>query len=85
VDGQAVMQGGDYRLPAASSLASVPKPCGTTPSGCTQLLALDEALQRLATRDARAAQVVEMRFFDGMEIHEIADILDISERSVKRD
>src|SRR5262249_11799992 len=34
-----------------------------------QLLALDEALQRLAAQDARAAQVVEMRFFGGMEIH----------------
>ena len=56
-----------------------------SPAQSSQLLALDRALQRLAERDERAAQVVEMRFFGGMEIGEIADLLEISERTVKRD
>ncbi|MEO0560065.1 MAG: ECF-type sigma factor [Bacteroidota bacterium] len=50
-----------------------------------EVLALDDALARLATLDARLAQVVEMRFFGGMEMTEIADALGVSDRTVKRD
>jgi len=50
-----------------------------------EVLALDEALERLATWDARQAQVVEMRFFGGLHFDEIADLLQISVRTVKRD
>ena len=49
------------------------------------LLALDQALQRLSELDIRQAQVVEMRFFAGMALEEIAAILGISERTVKRE
>ena len=49
------------------------------------LVALDEALQALATVDARKAQVVEMRFFGGFSEDEIAAALDVSSRTVKRD
>jgi RNA polymerase sigma-70 factor, ECF subfamily len=50
-----------------------------------QVLALDQALERLAGQDARKAQVVEMRFFGGMEFGEIAEALDVSLITVKRD
>jgi RNA polymerase sigma factor (TIGR02999 family) len=50
-----------------------------------ELLLLHEALDRLAACDARQAQVVEMRFFGGLSIEEIATALGISERTVKRD
>ncbi len=49
------------------------------------LLALHEALNRLAELDARQAQVVELRFFGGLENKEIAALLDISEPTVVRD
>jgi len=49
------------------------------------LLALDDALARLAARDARAARVVELRFFGGLSVEETATVLEISPASVKRD
>jgi RNA polymerase sigma factor (TIGR02999 family) len=49
------------------------------------ILALDEALDRLATMDEQQAKIVEMRFFGGMTNAEIADSLGISERTVSRD
>jgi RNA polymerase sigma factor (TIGR02999 family) len=50
-----------------------------------EVLAVDEALQQLAALDARQARVVEMRFFGGLSIEEIANALGLSERTVKRD
>jgi RNA polymerase sigma-70 factor (ECF subfamily) len=49
------------------------------------LLALDQALTRLADIDARTAHVVELRFFGGLTIGEAADALDISPATVKRE
>lgn len=49
------------------------------------LLALDEALTRLAKLNERLSQVVEYRFFGGLSIEETAAAMDISERTVKRD
>lgn len=49
------------------------------------LLAVHEALLALEEQDARAAKVVEMKFFGGLEVDEIALALDISPATVKRD
>lgn len=49
------------------------------------LLALDEALERLAAVDERAARVVELRFFGGLELALVAEVLDVSLPTVKRD
>lgn len=49
------------------------------------ILALDEALRALSALDARQAQVVEMRFFGGMTFEEIAAVLGVTERTVKRE
>jgi RNA polymerase sigma factor (TIGR02999 family) len=49
------------------------------------LLAMDEALQRLEAIDARAARVVELRWFVGLSVDEAAHVLDVSEKSVRRD
>jgi RNA polymerase sigma factor (TIGR02999 family) len=49
------------------------------------VVALDEALTSLAEIDPRKSQVVELRFFGGLSIEEIAAALGISERTVKRD
>jgi RNA polymerase sigma-70 factor (ECF subfamily) len=50
-----------------------------------EMLALDEALNRLALLDSRQAQIVEMKFFGGLSVEEIAQILNVSVRTVKRD
>ncbi len=49
------------------------------------LVALDEALERLAALEPRKAQVVELRFFGGLSIEEIAKLLDVSDVTVRRD
>jgi RNA polymerase sigma factor (TIGR02999 family) len=49
------------------------------------ILALDQALSKLATIDPRAAQVVELRFFAGLQEDEAAMALGVSEITVKRD
>ena len=49
------------------------------------LLAVHEALDRLQEQDARKAQVVQYRFFGGMSNRAIADVLDVSTRTVQRD
>jgi RNA polymerase sigma factor (TIGR02999 family) len=50
-----------------------------------EVLALDEALQRLETEDARLARVVELRFFGGLSEEETGRILGMAERTVRRD
>lgn len=47
--------------------------------------AVDEALQELETLDARQAQIVELRFFGGLTVDEIAGLLEISPTTVKRE
>ena len=49
------------------------------------VVALDEALSRLAEVDPRQGRIVEMRFFMGLSHEEIADILEVSVTTVKRD
>jgi RNA polymerase sigma factor (TIGR02999 family) len=51
----------------------------------TDLLALDEALVALARIDPRKVQIVEMRFFGGLTVEEIGEVLDLSTGTVKRD
>jgi RNA polymerase sigma factor (TIGR02999 family) len=50
-----------------------------------ELLAIDEALSRLAEIDPRQAHIVELRFFGGLTEEETAQVLGISSRTVKRD
>jgi RNA polymerase sigma factor (TIGR02999 family) len=49
------------------------------------LLALDEALNRLAAKEEQLAKVVELRFFSGLDVVETAEVLGVSESTVKRD
>lgn len=50
-----------------------------------ELIALDEALERLSKFDQRKARIVEMRYFSGLEQKDISGILDISIRQVQRE
>lgn len=49
------------------------------------VIALDDALSDLARLDERQSRIVELRFFGGLAIEEIAEALDISESTVKRE
>ena len=49
------------------------------------LIALDQALSKLEKADLRAARVVELRFFGGLQEEEIAEVLGVSIVTVKRD
>ena len=49
------------------------------------LLALDEALTRLAVKEEHLANIVELRFFSGLSVEETAEVLGISDSTVKRD
>ncbi|MFL6211199.1 MAG: ECF-type sigma factor [Pyrinomonadaceae bacterium] len=77
---QRVRRGGvDSDLPLEHAL--------TISSGETDfdLLALDEALNRLGAKEAYLAKVVELRFFSGLDVVQTAQVLDVSESTVKRD
>ena len=50
-----------------------------------EVLDLDDALERLAAIEPRAARVVESRFFGGLSVEETAEVLGVSSRTVKRD
>jgi RNA polymerase sigma factor (TIGR02999 family) len=63
-----------YRLTGVPSAASP-----------EELLDLDRALEKLAGERLRLAQVVEMRYFAGLELAEIAECLGVSDRTLKRD
>jgi RNA polymerase sigma factor (TIGR02999 family) len=70
--------GGLRRLPLdAVSLA--------TEENWTDILAVNRALDRLASIDPRQAQVVEMRFFAGMSLEEISEALNVTSRTIRRD
>jgi RNA polymerase sigma factor (TIGR02999 family) len=49
------------------------------------LVALDEALNALAALDPQQAQVVELRFFGGLTIEEVAEVMDVSPATTKRE
>jgi RNA polymerase sigma factor (TIGR02999 family) len=50
-----------------------------------ELLALDEALERLAEHDERKSKVVELRYFGGLSVEETAEVLNVSTITVIRD
>src|SRR5690348_4522506 len=56
-----------------------------TPSPEAKLLELDDALKRLAEIDPRKSQVVELRYFGGLNLEETAEALKVSTKTVQRD
>jgi len=78
-DRQRMKRGGDA---IQVSLSEVDLVSGTKAS---ELLALDEALDRLSAIDERKAKVVEFRYFGGLSVEETAEVLKISSITVTRD
>jgi RNA polymerase sigma factor (TIGR02999 family) len=70
--------GGDRgRVDVDEGLLAAPEPR-------EDLLALDEALDKLTAADAQAAKLVQLRYFAGLSLSEVAQILDISPRTADR-
>lgn len=61
------------------------EPSGEMTPATLDLLVVDEALTRMTGRYPRLAQVVELRFWGGLESEEIAQVLDVSLTTVERD
>jgi len=56
-----------------------------SPEPTREIVDLSDALERLSALDARKAQVVELRYFGGLKHEEIAEVLKVSEVTVRRD
>jgi RNA polymerase sigma-70 factor (ECF subfamily) len=78
---------GVHRLKRGGGLRPIPLDATNvaTEERAELLIALDEALDRLREMDVRQAQVVECRFFAGMNENETADALGVSVRTARRD
>jgi len=76
---QRLKRGGEFARVTLDGLDLV------APSGGIDVLVLNDALQRLQEWDTRQAQIVELRFFVGLSVEEAAGVLDVSEKTVKRD
>ena len=75
-------RGGDAVFVDIDALADHPLPVDAQ---AEQLIAIDAALTQLAALDERLVKVIELRFFAGLEVSEIADLLGLSEPTIKRD
>ena len=79
---KAVKRGGD---PIRVELNEQIVPGGGSGQDGVDLVALDAALEKLAALDARQAKIVELRYFGGLNVEEVAETLGISPATVKRD
>ena len=80
-DSLAQKRGGGQVEATFDSALAVPSDTGEH----IDVVALDQALKRLAAADARLGQVVELHFFAGLELERIAELLEVSLRTVNRD
>ena len=80
---QAQYRGGDARHVTFVKALDTPAPDSETDG--VDLLALDEALQRLAEIDPRQAKIVELRFFGGLTLEETARTVEVSSMTIKRE
>jgi RNA polymerase sigma-70 factor (ECF subfamily) len=70
--------GGQERVPITGVLLEASEPA-------TDVIALDTALERLAGINERKSRIVELRYFAGLSVAEVADVLGVSETTVKSD
>jgi RNA polymerase sigma factor (TIGR02999 family) len=84
-DQQARKRGGSHQALPLDDLKTLPDPAQCSAKDSENLIALDEALQRLEQANPRQARVVECRFFGGLTVEETATAIGASTRTVKRD
>jgi RNA polymerase sigma factor (TIGR02999 family) len=77
--GRAKRGGGAERVPLENVEAFL------TDEEADEILALEDALVRLSQANPRGARVVELRFFAGLDMEEIAGLLEVSSKTVQRD
>ena len=82
---RAAKRGGGARALSLSAADAAVARAGEAAGSEVDVVALDEALARLAALDARQAQVVELRYFGGLSIEETAQVLDVSHATVERE
>jgi RNA polymerase sigma-70 factor (ECF subfamily) len=70
--------GGERPVPLDEALVFAPEQS-------SELVKLDQSLERLAKLDPRQSKIVELRFFGGLTVEQTAAVLGISEKTVKRD
>ncbi|MEK7834069.1 MAG: ECF-type sigma factor [Acidobacteriota bacterium] len=75
-------KGGHLSVELDDSVGNMPAPNGPAD---IEITALDEALQRLESIDGRAARVVLLRYFGGLTLDEVAEVLNLNISTIKRD
>jgi len=75
---QAAKRGG------GETLITLEESVAAAPQRDVNLLALDEALQRLEVIDAEKSRMVELRFFSGLSVEETAEVMGVSPRTIDR-
>ena len=66
------------QIPLDEASAAAPQPL-------SELIALDEALTRLSSFDPRQGRIVELRYFGGLSVEEVAEVLEVSTATIKRE
>ena len=73
------------KRPPAAAAVELNEEMAAGPMPTETVIAIDEALNRLAEREPRQARIAELKCFVGLEVPEIAEMLDVSPATVKRD
>ena len=81
----AVKRGGDLQRVAMEDMQEKDAMLSLSEQSVVMLLALDDLLERLAEVAPRESRVVELRFFGGMTVNEVAEVMGISVATIKRD
>jgi RNA polymerase sigma factor (TIGR02999 family) len=76
--------GGAEKIALDESVMSRRSPEGEGGPAGVDVLALDTALEKLAALDPQHAKIVELRYFGGLTVEEVAEALDVSPATVKR-
>ena len=79
---RAIKRGGEFHITQLDATAAE---AAGPPSGERELQRLSDALDELATRDPRLAEIVDLKYFCGLSLTEIASLRGVSERTVRRD
>jgi len=80
---RAAKRGGPSALEPPPSSSDVPDPLSLSAERADRMLELDDALQKLTRADERMSRVVELRFFGGLTVEEVAEALDLAPSTVK--